>query len=931
MKRFNRIIQRNLIQIFLLGLILFTSACGGKPNQTATLPTAEGGSSTPVIELNTPGNPTLDNLSTFPTGQESTGHATITFSDNEYMQPKWQPLIDQFNTANPNIKVVFVPIVKARVEGMQPDDIKERATVADTTVVYGITSSNAPYLRDLQPLIDVDQSYQESDFWPGAAAGCSDPIGRKLGLPLELSLDLIYYDREAFRKAGIAEPHPSWNLDEFKSSVNQLAGASSGQSIPFSDGPYTSILETIIHSNLNQNEGQLNAANLERDIQWYTDWVKQGVIYPISPEDYSDTDNKIYRAWQAPFLSANPPFMWIGNLKSSHPTASIDLGSVSPETDPTKNLAILQYSAAPIPMGTQNTASNGSPSIPFNCAVISAGSQNIQASWKWINFLTNFWYGKDDTLLSNHVIAPARKSVAEFQGYWNALPQSVIQSVKAGLEQSFNSFGTYHDEIQVIYKALEQVFEGNDTLHNALLQAQSEIQDLPPKQIESIPAFSVPLIDGNSSTTDGIKEVSFFANTYAPDELAALRTLIEQFNQEYTGKIEVNLVVQFPEEGQGYYQKLARNADCFISQTDPMNAFASGSILSLNPWIDSDTKLKQDLDTGLLTNSMWQGNLMSLPIVSQPPVLVYNMDLLQQQGITIPTPDWDLAAFSNFISSLTNLSNDHTVFASIQAGEVGSFNIEELLLLNRGIQWLDVSGSLPRAKFTSPEAIAGLHWFAELTNSDLFFNLSGSSENWWSEISSVMGNGKIATWGAIAGSETGQLFAPGTKPSYPIGVLPFPKLPNNVGISQAILSRGFYISSSSENQEACLAFGKEIVSTPNVLHGVPSRVSIANSADWTNMLGSNLAVLYRTSSSQVRIRDLNGIHPYLVFPLDTWWAGAIMAVQNGSQPEPTAQTAQQKADTYSSCLQITTLNSTDPAKLQEQVTFCAKQADPDWQ
>lgn len=191
--------------------------------------------------------------------------------------------------------------------------------------------------------------------------------------------------------------------------------------------------------------------------------------------------------------------------------------------------------------------------------------------------------------------------------------------------------------------------------------------------------------------------------------------------------------------------------------------------------------------------------------------------------------------------------------------------------------------------------------------------------------------GQVASWGATAGNETSQILAPGSTPVYRIGVLPLPKLTEGAGLSHPIVSRGFYISSSSSSHEACWILGKYLSGIPNVINGVPACTNVNSSLEWENKVTPITAKTYRAAMKNFRERNLNSIHPTLIAPLDIWWNGVLYGVIKGRSPEQLLQTAQNYADSYVACLSTANLNPQEKNLFQEQINACAIQADPNWQ
>ena len=251
-------------------------------------------------------------------------------------------------------------------------------------------------------------------------------------------------------------------------------------------------MQAAIVQHISDHDGQLEPQALEAEMGWFIQLVLENKVYPAHSDDYSDTGNALYKAWQAPFQSSQPPVMWIGSLQTPYPELSVDPAGATAETSPFTHLAIDRYGVAPIPVGNATGVENTTPATSMACAVISAGSQTPQAAWKWTTYLTNYWYGKNDPLLSNQVLPPSRISVADSSGYWQTLSAGTVDSVNFALSHSFNAQGGFYEKNQIVYKALDRVYAGEIALSDVLLQAQAEIAALPDPVLETIQPFVVP-------------------------------------------------------------------------------------------------------------------------------------------------------------------------------------------------------------------------------------------------------------------------------------------------------------------------------------------------------------------------------------------------------------------------------------------------------
>ena len=58
-------------------------------------------------------------------------------------------------------------------------------------------------------------------------------------------------------------------------------------------------------------------------------------------------------------------------------------------------------------------------------------------------------------------------------------------------------------------------------------------------------------------------------------------------------------------------------------------------------------------------------------------------------------------------------------------------------------------------------------------------------------------------------------------------------------------SQGFYISSGSQNPNACWELGKYLSGTANILDGIPARLSVQQSPQWESAVSTQKAEIYR--------------------------------------------------------------------------------------
>ena len=198
-------IMTRLILIFML--LANTIACTGQKQ--------------PIKAPNATSVPTQGSSSSVDTSEQ----IVITFAGYEYERQLYEPLMAEFHQQNPEITVQFValPENSSQTLGAFTDYPRRLASSADTTVISGFGSGTSAYFRNLTPMMEADAGYSPTNFWPAASDACQDADGNALGIPATVMLRGVYYDAQAFDKAGLQHPAPGWTWDDFRKDITALA------------------------------------------------------------------------------------------------------------------------------------------------------------------------------------------------------------------------------------------------------------------------------------------------------------------------------------------------------------------------------------------------------------------------------------------------------------------------------------------------------------------------------------------------------------------------------------------------------------------------------------------------------------------------------------------------------------------------------------
>ena len=156
---------------------------------------------------------------------------TITFWDNNGgpdRTPIWQGVITEFQKANPNITVKYVGIPAASVQQKYDTAVAS----GGTPDVGGVTTSYLGGLVAQKALLPLDDQVTSAGLNTKIVPGLVDSVrkvaadGKLYELPTSGNLDVFWYRKDLFEKAGLKAPN-TW--DEFFTDVPKLTDTAENQ------------------------------------------------------------------------------------------------------------------------------------------------------------------------------------------------------------------------------------------------------------------------------------------------------------------------------------------------------------------------------------------------------------------------------------------------------------------------------------------------------------------------------------------------------------------------------------------------------------------------------------------------------------------------------------------------------------------------------
>lgn len=803
--------------------------------------------------------------------------------------------MELFHRQHPDIVVQFT----ALGESADPYSL---ASTADVILLHQLNNPTANKIfLDLQPLIEANPNFQPEDFWPGALAACQDIDDHIIGIPLYIGISGIFFDASAFDAAGLPTPNPGWTWDDFRHAVAGLA-RTEWQASPYVFIDYSSLRSSVlgpqVDAVLEQTGGEIYVDILAETVQWYFDLAQKKAIFPLGKK--RDT-------WQTMFQTKERPAMWVGELDALMPGSPQNAPLAGQLTD----LAIAYDRFVPFPIDTERSEAHTTPAWA-ECVRISAGTSHPQAAWTWVDFLSRQELFEDQTI--EHI--PARQSIAEAAGFWDALPAYAEPAVRFGLEHAW--YGSKQaDSFNAINQALLKIAAGDIDVPFALTAAKEEAARASVPRGDETPVFVAT--PQPTASSDAVTIRYYAVDMYEPETIETIRALSEAFHQSHPDIfVDPSGIFNDFASGVSPLTSLAEHFDCITYYTPARDEWNTDSLLSLDNLLEAEgTSFSQDFSAEQLNVYRFEGELFGLPAAIRAAVMSYNADLLARHGLKPPSNDWTFDEFLQMASAAANTSESAKSYGYLW--DVG----DSLLLEGHGVQWADFSADPPSVYLDSPEMVSALVWLDELTKAGVLLPQMVENMN---DIDRAIASGQVAFWMSQAGNPQGRFFLEKEDPTFKIGIAPLPSIQNRRLFSGNYV--GHFISRYSEHPQACWAWIKFLSERPNAVRGVPSRHSLAFSPAWEAFVGgSENAAVYRTAAERVMQDD---IHVWEA-PIYIFKETAIKAiVLKGRDFQAALAESQRKADTYLACISSRDISELDYVGLLDMMETCATQADPMW-
>lgn len=308
-------------------------------------------------------------------------------------------------------------------------------------------------LENLDPYIE-QSGYDLSDYWPALLESASYN-GSVYGLPRDISVEALYYNKDIFDEAGVEYPTDDWTWDDLlaaaeKLSVVEASGRVARYALAMEGGKYQLWVGqnrgAIFDDMRNPSRCTLDEPAAVEAIRFFADMMNNNLAMRDANLNEAGGDAAVFQNGQAAMIIQN----------SSRVSAF--------------NQAGLNYDVAPVPIpeGGQRSAAAGGAAW-----VMSSASDNKEAAWTFLSWLQSPEGGQRLYTESGEIF-PALQSTARSKAFLESgqPPANRQAFLIEGQNAKVGRFGYFPewDEIDssIIGPNLQRIWAGEATPEETL-------------------------------------------------------------------------------------------------------------------------------------------------------------------------------------------------------------------------------------------------------------------------------------------------------------------------------------------------------------------------------------------------------------------------------------------------------------------------------
>lgn len=819
---------------------------------------------------------------------------SIGFGIQELERSVYQPIVDEFNAANPDVQVHLVPLdsVYRDSRNKSTEDLLRQITAAADTTAFSYMPQDdlaQRYLYNLKPLMDADSVLDQKDFYPQAFQSVTRGQHTYM-LPHTLKIALLSYNKDLWLQRGLPAPTANWGWREMLASLQQIAQTQNQTVHTYGliDGGsgFSFFIDELGAAGVDLFSRPLDQLRLDQPemvgpLEHVADFIKQGVIYDP------------YLASVAGSQAEDLQTLVLEQRAGLWPADLLLTGST--QTAPTFSVGTLPFPTHSIPYDRRS----------IEGYIMSRGTQHPDAAWRWLSFLSRQYVAFPWQQPNNAMRLPARTSLAIQSGYWSQLDTETTTAVNTVIARPVPAVAYNASLFEPLSAAIESVVSGKKSAAQALQDAQASLQE----QVVSAQATAAAIPPGQSAVVatpvtevaaPGATRITFSAYDLDTERIRAVAQLFNQQHASIVVAIENTAGSPMPLT----VNELAGASDCFVGP-GVIPEDVTAALLDMRPLIDVDASFRlDDYPQALLAPYVRQGGLYGLPYAVYLRALRYAPAVFDEAGLAYPSSAWTLADLMAVAEQLTRGVGADKVygFASITspAQDLGYFLEQSGALIAQG------SGQDLKPNFTDPNVVQAIRSFITLLQrASPHTNLGDDpfNANPDRHITQLITEGRVGMWFEFDG---GFFNAKSANRATPNGAMAPPPLPSKrLGPSNFITS-GLYISAATQHPEACWEWLKYLSADVTGLGGAfPARISVAESGAFQQQALPGAAAVYAayrnafsSTADQGGAIDAFGAPRFNLF----WLVRAIDRAMQGGNLELELETAQHLTEQFIDCI-----------------------------
>jgi ABC-type glycerol-3-phosphate transport system substrate-binding protein len=745
------------------------------------------------------------------TQAQETPKTVITLAVQSFQRDMLREPIERFEAENPDIDVElkdagfdFYNLTTQDGITEALDGTQERVTAADVVSVSAgnITPelTRAGYFLDLNPLVRADTSFMAEDFFP-ALWNSFQWDGGLWAIPTGGSVMGLTYQPEAFDAEGLSYPDGFWTLDDLANAIRAL-------------NEYDSEGKVTKQGFINLSNGFGALLLPMAGVKLYDDSQFELVPDFDKPELEALLNRLVELAEEGLFDA--PEGVFTGDAPLMIGGSFLAAGNENAQL-------------APLPGGQYLADANG--------LAVSAGTQNPEAAYRLVKFLTS-----DATASSSMFnVIPGRRSLVGVEGNDSGEGPRIMMAVNEALMTQMV------DAMEQAIPMSQQLFAGRlegvvDNMQTNGVDAMTALRDAEIEAADGLLAAAE-----RKDTAD----ISVIAPTPAPAlnegeiELTfGIQSFVSPFpNQEDWDALADNFAAADPQVGRVTYEminqpdlgEITSSVDCFYQGGNIVPGADLSLLLAIDPLMANDPSFsRDDFVNGVLAQMQRDDLTWGMPLQILPQTLYYNDDSFNNAGAALPYNGWTVSDFEAALKTLKENSAD-TSKAPFEARGFGGTHLLTLIAAYGGLPMDYRTGSLT-VNWTDEATIQAIQQVLDLAKDGYikYDPLVATTGGFMMVM--VREEGDEAPipmysqqfFGGFGGINIERVEGEGEREN-PYQPVLFPQGTVYNGIAYGV--GGAYISAQTQYAEACYRFISALAQQGGILSGMPARRSLINAPE----------------------------------------------------------------------------------------------------